>query len=326
MNRHIPFLLIAMLSVSELRAEMRQWTDESGKFSVKAELLTSDQDFVVLELETDGELIAVRRNELSEEDQDYITATTDVRGSDRLANSKKPSSAIQNSESYDSTWNMNDGQVVKGRLIGFGTQELVIKRERGRILVNDQELDELPAAYAKIVPDVVSRVDRVKVETREELETHLADNGAGPFTYRVEGIQIDLASWGAITVPVSLLAATEAGQVKPAFERWQASHEDDVSDSERTETSSRERLVLDSQERYRRRAQQREQQLKMMELKLLSIESDLTDVWEVALYPTQRYGYPRTVVVTARSSLQAKQIVINKYPKWRVGPIAKLSY
>ncbi|MGB7347187.1 MAG: SHD1 domain-containing protein [Pirellulaceae bacterium] len=317
---------IAFLSVTESLAEVRRWTDESGKFSMDAELLTSDKDFVVLARESDGELVAVRRNELSKDDQNYITANTDSQASATSDAPSKPDSANRKTQPYDSTWKMSDGQVVKGRLIGFGAQELVVKRERGRIFVNDRELDELPPAYAKIVPDVVSRVDNKEISTREELESHLVDIGAGPFTYRVEGLQLDLASWGAITIPVSLLSIADAKQVQPALERWQASNEDDVSESDRSETARRERLVLDSQERYRRKAQQRQRQLKMMELNLLAVESGITDVWEVALYPRQRYGYPRTVVVTARDSLQAKQQVIRKFPGWRIGPIAKVSY
>lgn len=328
MNRLTPCSLIAitLLTVTQAKAEVRQWADESGKFSVEAELLTADKDFVVLERKTDGELIAVRRKELSKKDQAFISANTDDQANDTSTAQKLEDSANQTSQPYDSTWKMSDGQIVKGRLIGFGTQELIIKRERGRIFVNDRELDELPPAYAKIVPDVVSRVDDKEIKTREELESHLADNGAGPFTYRVEGIQLELATWGAITIPVSLLAANEAKQVQPAWERWQASNDDGVSESDRVATSSQERLVLDSQERYRRRAEQRERLLKMMELNLLAVQSDITDVWEVALYPRQRYGYPRTVVVTARDSLQAKQQVIRKYPGWRIGPIAKVSY
>ena len=275
MNLRRPWLpiAIALLIASPSFAEVRKWSDESGRFSVEAELLTSDKDFVVLEREKDGELIAVRKKELSAKDQAYISENAEERDNDEADVETDRDLASRNPKKYDSTWKMRDGEVVKGRLIGFGRQDLVIKRERGKIFINDRELEELPPAYGKIVPDVVSRVDNAEIETSEELEEHLAENGAGPFTYSVEGIQLDLATGGGITVPVSLLAVSEAKQVQPALERWQAANEDDVSESERMEASSRERLVLDSQERYRRRDQPRQSQLKMMELNLLAVQA-----------------------------------------------------
>ncbi len=293
---------------------------------MEAELVTANEGYVVLERKADGELLAIRRNELSEKDQNYISANEKNGNDESSAKEGQTKATTDKSPQHDSIWNLSDGEVVKGRLIGFGTQELVIGRERGRIMVNDRSLDELPPAYEKIVPDVVSHVDNQKITSRETLEAHLADLGGGPFTYRVEGIQLDLATFGTLTIPVSLLTASDAEQVKPGLERWRVSQDDGVSVSDRSATSSRERMVLDSQERYRRNAQQRERQLQMMELNLLAIESGITDAWEVAIYPNQRYGNPRTVVVNARDSLQAQQQVVRRYPGWRIGAIVKASY
>jgi len=53
-------------------AELRTWTPKSGKFTVKAELLSFDQEVVSLR-RTNGKTIKVPLAKLSKEDQEYVT-------------------------------------------------------------------------------------------------------------------------------------------------------------------------------------------------------------------------------------------------------------
>ncbi|QDT02061.1 hypothetical protein K227x_04320 [Rubripirellula lacrimiformis] len=300
------------------RSDLREWADASGTFKVKAELLTADDNLVVLEL-TDGDLVALKREQLSKADRQYVQKATLDRGAAAAPD-------------VDSQWQLADGEVVAGRLMGFGRQELNVKRDRGDLWVNGHRLSELPAAYRKILPSVVSSVDQKQVGSLDKLERYLASNGGGPFKYTLSGVQLDLTEWGVITIPLSLLAPDEAKEVMPGFERWTAAQADDVSDRDRYDAESRERLALDSRDRQRRRYQAagrqpwNQRQMQMMELSLLAADSGLTDIWQVELRPRHRYGYSRTIMVSAQSSLFAREKVAQRFPGWTIGAIAKRSY
>lgn len=294
-------------------AEIRQWSDPSGKYSVEAELLIADEDVVVLEQE-DGEVVALKRKQLSESDRQFV-------------DKQYPTENLPSKIDVDSKWKLSDGEVIAGRLMGFGRQDLNIKRERGDLWVNDRALKELPAAYHKIIPNIVSAIDAVKLETLEETEEHLADQGGGPYKYTVEGIQLDLKDWGVITVPLALLTTEEAKEIAPGFERWQAAQAEEVSDDDRYATEARERLALSSRDRLRRMERPMgERKMQWMELSMLAAGAGVTDVWEVAIFPPNRYGYGQRVLVSAENSGLARLQVAKKYPGWRIGPIAKRSY
>jgi hypothetical protein len=298
--------------------DSRRWSDSSGKYTVEAELITVDKNLVVLERQ-DGELIALRRDELSDSDQKFLQ---------KLDSAQEVSSE----RTVDSIWELGNGDEIAGSLIGFGRQELIVKREGGKIWVNERRLEELPAAYRKILPNVVAAIDSKPITSVGELEEHLAEFGAGPFRYTVSGVQLDLKDWGTITIPLSLLTIDQAKEIQPLLDRWQAAQQEDVSDVDRQDTESFERLALESRQRHRERYLQRYQtavqtrQFRLLELGLLAVNAGVTDVWAVAVYPINRYGYGRTVLVTAPNSLVARRRVALKYPYWEIGAIVKRSY
>ncbi len=315
------FILVAASacwSCSADAAESRHWMDASGKFKVEAQLLTADKELVVLE-QDDGELIAVKRDQLSKADREYVQQN--------YSSEETPSKL-----NVDSKWKLSDGEVVAGRLLGFGRQELNVKRERGDLWVNDRRLSKLPSAYQKVLPNIVSAIDKTRVKSLADLEKHLADIGGGPYKYTVSGVQLDLTDWGVITIPLTLLATEEAKEVAAGFERWQASQEDTVSKEDRYETERHERLALNSRNYQRRRYQASgdssvsHRQMQRMELSLLAADAGVTDIWSVQLRPRNSYGYGRTVIVSAQNSLLARQKVVQKFRGWTIGAIAKRSY
>ncbi|QDT09263.1 SHD1 domain-containing protein [Planctomycetes bacterium K23_9] len=307
-------LFISPVSTASAQAnESRRWSDASGQFGVEGKLISTDTDLIVLENKS-GDLIALRREQLSSVDQKFV---------DQF-DAKQKSSSVRK---IDSEWKLGDGDVVAGRLMGFGSQDLIVKRERGDIWVNNRRLDNLPAAYRKILPNVVQAIDKKRIEDVDDLERHLVAIGAGPYEYSVEGVQIDLKTWGTITIPLSLLTTDEAAEIAPGFKRWKASQEEDVSEQDRYETANRERLALQGRDRLRQQKRSaRQRQMQMMELSLLSAASGVSDIWEVQIRSPYQYGYGRTVLVNAQNSLQAKQLVAQKYARWQIGAIAKRSY
>ena len=76
MKRHvivICFLAVCFWSTPGVNgAELRTWTSKSGKFTVKAELLSVDPTGVVILRRDDGKTIKVPMDKLSKEDQGYV--------------------------------------------------------------------------------------------------------------------------------------------------------------------------------------------------------------------------------------------------------------
>jgi hypothetical protein len=312
------YLLVTAFSTilpATAMAEMRKWKDDSGLYSVTAAFVTADDKLVVLETEG-GELAILQRDQLSAEDRQYLAERS----------AQDISADTVSLPKTDSTWHLQDGSVIQGKLVGFGSQTMVVRRERGEVWVNEYKLDSLPLAYTKVLPNVIGTVDNKAVEDVMDLEKHLADGGGGPFEYVVEGVQLHLNEGGAITIPIGLLTSSDAKEIAPNFARWKAAQAEEISEDERYATQSRESLVLDSYQRLRTQEEVRQRNSKMFELGLLSVATGITDVWEVTLLPTNAYSYPQTVVVSARDSLIAQQMVQQKYPNWRLGPIRKLNY
>ncbi len=337
----------------------KTWTDPSGRYKVEAELVAADPSKAVLRND-EGELLVMQLEQLSKADRDYVEDFLDEQQrssaaageagetseADRPRRDDEPRRDDPPSQDWDlpkasakrqtdSKWKLKDGQTVRGRLLGFGRETLVLARRDGHVLVDGTPFDELPPAYQKIVPDVVSRIDKVDIGDQESLEDHLIDGGAGPFRYTVAGIQIEDRDGDVVTIPVSLLRSADREAVEPGMRRWMAAQQQGVSEQVRRETADTERLLLDSHQRRRSRqsaygdaatSSPLVDAVRMVDLQLQAAAAGVTDIWEVLLYPPTPYGYPRTVVVSAENSRGAMISATRHYPGWRVGPARKLSF
>ncbi len=329
-------LVASVLASSTAIAQMRQWQDPSGQYRVEAKFVTADEKHVVLK-QADGELVILQRDQLSSDDQQFLgkqvvddqaqsfpqqSAQADNEGTEEPTAEEKATAQAKRI----SKWQLRDGQFVEGLLVGFGSQDLVVRRERGKVFVNDMELKMLSPAYQKILPSVASVVDAQPIQDVEELEKHIADLGGGPIKYVVQGIQLGTPLGGTVTIPIELLESQESQLVTPGFARWRAAHAEELSEADRYAVDNRERLILDSYERTREEeTAAKRRALKRIELGLLSVEAGIVDIWEVTLYPNTQYGYPQFVVVPARDSQAAKFAALQKYPGWVAGAIRKLS-
>lgn len=302
-------LLCSVVSVSFVSA--REWKDKSGKFSVQAEYLASDESQVVIRNEQD-ELLVVQLEELSEADRQFI------REQQQEAAGVTPQA---------STWNLRGGGELQGKARGFNQQKLTLERVRGDVYVNDRKLSELPEAYQRLVPRIVAQIDETTLQSREDLDKYVAKNGGGPFGYQYEGLELVLDGGVTVTVPLALLQEETAADLRPGFERWKNAQMRQTPDAEREDVEQRERLMIDSYSREQQRAraaraaranQNWSRRMKVMQLQLLAAETGLVDLWEVMLLPPNSYGYPYYVVVPARNSLIAQRIAMQRYPGWRM--------
>lgn len=224
-----------------------------------------------------------------------------------------------------SQWRLRNGDQVAGTLIGFGTQQLVLLRREGQVWVDQVLLNELPENLAWIVVAIVAGIDQIPLNSRAELEQHLAKGGGGPFEYVVQGVQLATEEGGKVTIPPPLLEADQAPLVAAGLARWQAAQGEEVTSEERYATESRERLLLDSYHRLSPLNPVAARQLKFIELGLLAADAGVTELWEVELLAPVPYILPRSVVVPGRDSATARQVAAMAYPAWRVGAVRKLS-
>lgn len=347
---------------------MRTWHDSTARYQVQAELVAADASKAVLR-DREGQLLVMQLDQLSKSDRVFVeqwlqdersTAATHAESpavespaevQDASGDRKGQGARAQGARAMDSVWKLTDGDVVKGRLLGFGQEDLVLVRRDADVFVNGTPFGELAPAYQKTVPLVVSKIDGVEVGDREALEDHLADGGGGPFEYTVVGIQVNTPKGGLVTIPLELLRPADREAVLPGMTRWLAAQQDDVAAEVREETNATERLLLESHQRLGQPSMSsassasvaatasasqgaaapgvvtpRVSPVRMMDLQLQAATAGVTDIWQVLLYPANAYGVPRTIVVPAQNSRGATVAATARYPGWRVGPVRKLSY
>ncbi len=329
-------LCVMLLLASVATAEDRQWSDLSGLYRVNASLVTADDRLVVLR-QSDGELVILKREQLSEADQEYLSKNSDGLSSAKESEKKPVADATTDEKpittadgvtdipSQITRWRLRSGGEIRGQLVGFASQMFTIRRVQGKVLVNEIALADLPAAFDLILPAVVSKIDNKPIVDRQELEKHIASGGGGPFAYTVNGVQVQLEEGSTLTIPIEFLESGEANLVMPGFKRWLAAREGEVAEDDRYNTDSRERLMLDSYARLRGPDNVAERNYRQLELGLLTVNAGITEIWEVALLPNAPYGYPRSVLIPGRDSATAEQIALRQYPGWQVAYVKKLS-
>jgi hypothetical protein len=73
--------------------------------------------------------------------------------------------------------------------------------------------------------------------------------------------------------------------------------------------------------------QQQRQQLEVLKFNMAAVRTGLTSIWEVRVAPNPGvYGRPTSVMVTARDSLTATQMVLPNYPGYFMVGVRKVSY
>jgi len=73
--------------------------------------------------------------------------------------------------------------------------------------------------------------------------------------------------------------------------------------------------------------EQQRQQLEVLKFNMAAVRTGLTSVWEVQIAPNVGiYGRPTSVMVTARDSLTATQMVLPNYPGYSMIGVRKVSY
>lgn len=298
------FAVVLLLGASVSQAEMRQWSDATGRFEVEAELIAASHTTVVLQ-NKDKELSAVEIQQLSEADQEYIANWQEAQ---ETADPRAPS-----------VWTMQRGLQVKGWAIAYARREVTLQRHRGKLYVNDRRFDNLPTIYQRMIPRMVGHFEHEEIETTDDLMAWARKQKAAPRTFTVDGVMLELENGDRYLVPFFFFSAKDMQVLEPGWQRWLAQEEEAAA-------REQENFLLRAQAEAYHRNQQTHQQMTQLNLQLLAVDAGLVDLWKVALVPRQGTGLmPATVIVPARNSRDAAHAAQAAHPQYTIGPIARVN-
>lgn len=325
MGRSLILLVFCGIATWCLPASARDWKDAGGRVVVRGEAFAVNPHTVVIQ-RPNGELIGLRIADLSEADQAFLKEhhaelvpapeqqpqpdQPDVQPAPRSAPATPPRGQL---------WTSRDGHQIRGRAIGFSKDQITIGRSGRLINVNGVAFSNLDPVAKYVVLQVVAEFDDPTVRTERDLNEWVRNQGGQPRTFPIEGVVLSLADGKKVTVPFFLFSDQDLSALRPGWEHWK--HE------QATETEKeREDFLMSVQAQQYQLEREKARQIQMMQLELLASATGLTTVWEVYLMPAAGvYARPLSVVVSARTSAQAQQIAMSRYPGYVPGPARALT-
>jgi hypothetical protein len=303
MERFLKPVLFVACATFAAAASAREWSDATGKFKVKADLITFSDRLAVLQ-RGDKKLVAVPVDKLSKVDQEFIKT--------------KEAEAQPARESVEQqTWTMRNGQKVVGRVVDYARKHLTIQRRRGTVYVNDRALRNLPDVYQKLLPRIVGHFENQKLDTPEALEKWSVSLKGEPREYDVEGVLMELENGDEVGVPFFFFSDEDLKVLQPGWDRW-------VAAEKKQQDRADHALMLQAQAAAYQRDREANEQATMMKLEALAYLTG--DLWEVRLIPQNpRVAMPLSVVVPARNSRAATEQALSKNPGYVAGPVSRIS-
>lgn len=310
--------LIALLVLTTLIGKgswAREWGDKTGQFKVEAELVAVDDTLVVLKTAKNN-LLAVRIDQLSDKDREFVSSTSARESIEKLyAASSQP------------TFTLTDGTVIKGVVTGYGVFPLVVQRKNAIVMVGETEYKELVPAYRAIVPEIVGHFEASELKSYEDLEKWLKDK-VGPHRYDIQSATIQTNEDGTVQIPLFMFSPADRHELDAGFARWKALHSSKLNVESKDRYGRDEALRLAAISRYRNQERLesiRESNYRIMQLELLALNAGLTEYWEVSLQSPNAYLPSVSVVVSARDSFTAESIARSKYPTFTTNYVRKLA-
>lgn len=288
-------------------AVARPWTDKTGDYEVEAELVSFDDEVVVLR-RADHELAAMEIATLSDADRDYLKSKEAKDGKAKLFDAPQK-------------WTLNNGQTIEGKIVDFANRDLTIDRRRGRIFVNDRLMNNLPEFYRQLVPQIVARQEKLPAADGRALRAWLIAQGDKPHVFKVQGVVVEDANGDEFAVPFFLFSDADLKLLQPSWDEWLDAHgkmdyetEDDLG------------FLLRSFVAERQQNDQVQREIALMQLNMQAIEAGVTTLWEVTLYPV--VGNPRPplwVSATGRNNIEATNAALKANPGYVAGPVRRIS-
>ncbi len=297
---------IALLFLSTTNsAQARIWSSADGHSKLEADLIASSKETVVLKRPT-GELVAIELAELAEGDREFVA-------------SKATADKLQKSAEEMQTWTGAGGLKVRGRVLAFGRKVVTVQRKNGKMWVNDKLFSTLDGLHQKVILKIVSALEETELTDERQFTDWGKKIGGAPKSYTLEGVMMKLESGDEIGVPFFLFAKDDLEILKPGWERWLES-EDEQSYRDQESFLVRSAAMAYQQDRAAKK------QIELLKLNLLGAATGVIDIWQVGLRPgPQTYGRPMSVMVSAQNSAQATQIALQQHPGFVVYGVRRAS-
>ena len=285
-------------------ADERTWTDSTGNYTIKADLIAFNDSTAILK-KANHQLVAVPIVKLSKNDLAFLEL-------------KETSEQARNSAEAMQTWTMASGLKVIGRVVSYGKRDVTIQRRHGKIYVNDRLFDNLPEILQKMLPKIVSHFEKIEIDGKQGLEDWIKTLRGEPRTYTCEGVLLELENGDEYGVPFFFFSADDLKLLQPGWERWLAADKD-------REKQEHESFLLQSQAQAYQKDQEAKQQIAVMQLQMGAYQAGLFDLWEVQLFPGRGVkSPPLCVVVPGRDSRSAAQEAVRLNPGFRPGAVGKV--
>jgi hypothetical protein len=282
----------------------RIWSDKTGKYKIDADLIAFNDKSVVLQ-RADHELGMVPIDVLSQADQEYLKSKAAVDESQKTLGKQQ-------------TWKLANGMQLLGRVVGYARKQITLKRERGKIYVNDRVFENLPQIYQLVVPKIVAHVEHLQRDDRSAVEDWLVANNGQPQSITFDGVLMELDNGDEYCVPSFLFSPEDQQLLKPGWDAWAAAKGEQQYDKQ-----SEQSFMLQSLMAARQRDAQVQRQIAQVQLNQ-AVLAGLTSIWEVTLYP-QGAGRPVWVTEPGVNSGEAVAAARQQYPGYAVGPVRKVA-
>jgi len=305
-------LLLTCLSSSLVEA--RVWKDQTGVYSLEADLIGFDDKTVILRRES-KELGSCEISKLSDADREYLKSKEALEIHD--ANLQK----IQ-------SWKLESGVHLIGKVADYAKRDITIQRRRGKVYANNKPVNTLPDEYQKMLMVILSKEEKTPITNEAELNQWILGLKGEPKEYHLEGVVMEFENGEEHAIPFFMFVQRDRDLLMGGFDEWLEHHADEMEDDEVPDFTNpnEHQLKLQSLAATYHQDQQVNQQIAMMNLQLQQVQAGLTSPWEVTLYPVAgSLNSPRWVVVYARDSLTATNLAIQRNPGFVAGPIRRLN-
>lgn len=314
MNRQ-PVYLFVLLSLQFVAmcqssfAEPRTWTSLKGGVTIKGDLIASDDSTIIIKRQNSGRLAAVKLDELSPEDRQYV-------GEHAVENPSGSSDPDQMQ-----TWTSSDGLKIRARVVAYGKKDYTIANIRGVPTINGKAFSSMDPLHQAVALRVLSKLESTPINDAADLRRFVSLLAGKPKTYPLEGVLMQLASGDQIAVPFFMFRQKDLDILQAGWESWQQSEE--------SSQGSEDLMMRAEAMAYQQAASQqaKHQRLELLKLNMLATRTGLTSIWEVQLQPNRGvYGRPTSVMVTARNSELATQMALSNYPGYSLIGVRRASF
>ncbi len=287
--------ILTLAAVSS--AQAREWTDATGHYKFKGELIASGETMIILQRENkDKDLVAIDVESLSKEDIAYL---------EKLAEKNANNPEMR-------TYTTRSGLKVRAAVISYVQRKVEVYRHRGKVYANGFRYENLPGIYRRILPEVINHFENTSLDEKSIAKWVKSLKGQKK-VYECDGILVELENGDHYAIPFFLLSDADLKSLQPGFEEWA---------KEKLDAKSREEYSMRMRANAMAKKKQKAKQLQFakMHMLLTGVQLGFTDLWEVTLVPPNNRGIPRRVIVPGRNSREATTTALSKFPGYRAGP------